>query len=395
LTFFGKYWRKRDATEIQYRLRQEIGNLKMWSRPPQLPDRFDASAPLFRLPDPSVIGQRLRGSRFSTEISELAKRIRAHNFPILGTVIDTGREIRWRRDYCGMRESDKRYFRLIPYLNLKRSGGHKIIWELNRHQHLVVLAQDYSLHGNCESLTEICVQLESWSCQNPFQCGINWTSALEVALRVLSWIWVWHLTGHALSPTLRRRLLEEIYRHGCHLEGNLSYYFSPNTHLLGEAVALHALGMLFGSPESKRWADIGANVVGLQMETQVRDDGTHFEQSSYYQLYSLDMFLFHAVLAHPDAAYRDKLGRMAEYLNVLSGPSRNIPFLGDDDGGRFFHPYGEHTQYGRATLATCSVTNGQHPHMTWLSKPHGGLDEPQRTSTRRSAIIRDYLLTQD
>jgi len=30
-----------------------------------------------------------------------------------------------------------------------------------------------------------------------------------------------------------------------------------------------------------------------------------------------------------------------------------LPFFGDDDGGRFFHPYGVRSQFGLATLATC------------------------------------------
>ena len=305
------------------------------------------------------MADRLRGSSFDTEISKLAERIRRHCFPILGVSVETGPEIRWRRDYCGTRESGASYFRRIPYLSQALTGNHKVIWELNRHQHLVVLAQDYCLHGNLESIAEIAAQLESWFEQNPFQRGINWASALEVALRVLSWTWVWHLAGEALTPKMRRRLLEQIYRHGWHLETNLSFYFSPNTHLLGEAVALHALGALFAFPESKRWAEAGARVVECQMETQVRDDGSHFEQSTYYQLYALDMCLFYACLANPGDAYRDKLGRMAQYLSALLGSSRNIPFLGDDDGGRFFYPYGEHPLYGRATLATCSVFLGR------------------------------------
>jgi hypothetical protein len=31
---------------------------------------------------------------------------------------------------------------------------------------------------------------------------------------------------------------------------------------------------------------------------------------------------------------------MTEYLRSISGPSAAIPFIGDDDGGRLFHPYG-------------------------------------------------------
>ena len=45
---------------------------------------------------------------------------------------------------------------------------------------------------------------------------------------------------------------------------------------------------------------------------------------------------------------------MADFLDTLMGP-RALPFLGDDDGGRWFHPYGRRDQFGRATLATCAT----------------------------------------
>jgi hypothetical protein len=46
---------------------------------------------------------------------------------------------------------------------------------------------------------------------------------------------------------------------------------------------------------------------------------------------------------------------MAEYLHALMGSDGTLPLIGDDDGGRLFHPYGDRMQFGRATLATCGV----------------------------------------
>jgi hypothetical protein len=37
------------------------------------------------------------------------------------------------------------------------------------------------------------------------------------------------------------------------------------------------------------------------------------------------------------------------------GPARALPFLGDDDGGRLFHPYGRRDRFARATMATASL----------------------------------------
>jgi hypothetical protein len=91
------------------------------------------------------------------------------------------------------------------------------------------------------------------------------------------------------------------------------------------------------------------------MERQIQNDGSHFEQSTYYHVYALDMFLFHATLAKPDTPYMEKLERMALYLHALLGPARSLAMIGDDDGGRFFHPYGRRDLFGRASMATASA----------------------------------------
>ena len=155
-----------------------------------------------------------------------------------------------------------------------------------------------------------------------------------------------------MGAATRGRLLDSLYVHGRHLEGNLSVYFSPNTHLLGEAVALHAVGTLFPDfPRAKRWRREGGAMVRAQMDAQVRADGSHFEQSTYYHVYALDMLKFSAVLEEMPPDYNAKLRRMEDYLDALLGPQRRLAYLGDDDGGRFFHPYGPRDRFGIASLA--------------------------------------------
>ena len=346
--------RLRSPKEFAFRLKQEIRNLWMFSTSP-VPSVVPSSRMSF-FPDPAAVAQAVRDTPYAQTTIACARQLLEHRFSLLGLEIDTGPDILWRRDYCNGTESGTRYFRRIPYLDVSRVGDHKMIWELNRHQHLVLLGQAYRLTGTVDFVNEIGCQLESWIEANPFQEGINWTSALEVGIRALSWIWVLHLAGDALDDALRARMMTQLFRHGLHVANNLSYYFSPNTHLLGEAVALHALGLLFpGVPGAKTWETVGAQIVWDQMQRQVRSDGSHFEQSSYYHLYALDMFLFHAAISKPSPTYLASLMRMAEYLDALAGPSQTLPFLGDDDGGRFFHPYGPRTRFPRGTLATCGI----------------------------------------
>jgi hypothetical protein len=345
----------RSPLEIWHRSKQELWNFGLLTASPSINSagiHFNAQV----LPKPRWLAT----TRFANTVRALADRILQHRFPLFAVEIATGPEIEWRRDYVNENITGLSYFRLIRYLDLERTGDHKWIWELNRHQHLVVLAQAFLLFGAREYVEEIERELDSWIAQNPFQRGINWASALEVAFRATSWLWILHLTGPELSTSMRHRLVAELYRHALHLENNLSFYFSPNTHLLGEAVALHAIAVLLPDlPGASKWNRKAAAVVEQQMDRQVRHDGSHFEQSTYYHVYALDMFLFHAALRNVSDAYKTNLARMADYLDALLGPDRRLPFFGDDDGGRWFHPFGDRSAFGRATLATGNSCFGE------------------------------------
>ncbi len=340
-------------------MRQEGGNLFRLIQPPHASP--SVKPPLAGLPD--------LDAGAPEEILRLAEGILQHRFPILAYEIETGPEINWRGDYVNRISSGADYIRRIPYLDFSAVGDHKVIWELNRHQHLVVLAQAWRLSGRAEFAREIEAQLESWWGANPYGYGINWVSALEVAFRALSWIRIYHLSGAEWSERTRRRFFDSLYAHGLHIEGNLSVYFSPNTHLMGEAVALHALGVLFpGLPRALRWKRAGGDLVREQMRAQVQADGSHFEHSSYYHVYAFDMLRFAASIEPMPADYMESLARMAAYLDALLGPQRRLPFFSDDDGGRLFHPYGERDRFGAESVAL------------WNTRP--GAVQPERSPSR-------------
>jgi hypothetical protein len=318
----------RSLREIAFRARQEARNLSLWASPPRT-DFVNGFRPWVPPADPAG----------REDVVEKARAIQQHRFQIFGQLLETGPAIRWRRDYARDIETPLVYFRRLPYLDAERAGDHKWIWELSRHQHLVTLAQAFRLTNEAGFLQEAVSQLESWLVQNPFLRGINWASALEAAFRALSWIWTWGLIAESVSHEFRDRWLRGLYLHGCFIENNLSVYFSPNTHLLGEALALQVLGLFFSSrPRARRWQTLGAALMRAQMDAQVRADGSHVEQSSYYHCYALDMFRFHAALAPCGEGYIRKLRRMKEYRSALCGPSGRLPLIGDDDGGMLLTP---------------------------------------------------------
>jgi hypothetical protein len=279
-------------------------------------------------------------------VLETAEKICQHRFDLLGYCdLDYGREIDWHLDRVhGKRASRDRSFK-IRYLDFASVGDAKITWELNRHQHLVTLAKAYRLTGDSRYASELIAQFRHWQVENPYLRGINWASSLEVAFRALSWLWVYFLLEKtaAMTPQFREEWLTAMALCGRHIELYPSTYFSPNTHLLGEAVALLFIGTLCTELRSaSRWKQRGWEMVLRESARQVRPDGFYFEQSTYYHVYALDFMLHAEVLATRNdmpfpSEYRRRLGQMLEVLAVLCRAG-TPPRWGDDDGGRVFDP---------------------------------------------------------
>lgn len=299
----------------------------------------------------------------SARIVEEAEQICQHRFRLLGyTNVDYGPEIDWHRDAVHGKQAPRRSWFTIKYLNFEDVGDHKVIWELNRHQQLVTLAKAYALTGQQPFVAELLHQWYHWQKENPYPVGINWASSLEVAFRSLSWLWALHLLVDCtdLPESFHRDLVQGLGLNGRHIEQYLSTYFSPNTHLLGEGVALFFIGTLCPQlAPARRWQQRGWEIVLREAERQVRPDGFHFEQSTYYHVYALDLFLHARILAArngvPIASSFDRtIERMLEALSRLSqtGPP---PRFGDDDGGRLFNPQRNLAEHMLDPLATGAV----------------------------------------
>jgi hypothetical protein len=299
-----------------------------------------------------------------TEILREADEVCGHRFRLLGYEnLDYGDPIDWHLDRVHGKRAPLHPWCKIPFLDFAVVGDHKVTWELNRHQHLVTLAKAHLLSGNQDAkyVRELIAQQRSWIKANPYPLGMNWGSALEVAFRSLSWIWVDQLlAGTAEYEQFRSELAPVLAFHGRYIERYLSTYFSPNTHLLGEAVALFFLGTLYSQmPGAARWKESGWQIVLHEAQRQVRPDGVYFEQSLYYHVYALDFFLYARWLAERNgmeipAAYDAALGRMLDVVAALAqaGPAEGF---GDDDGGRLWNPRRNRTEHMTDPLALGSV----------------------------------------
>jgi len=291
-----------------------------------------------------------------------AERICRHQFDLLGYEgLDYGPEIDWHLDAVNGKRAPLRPWFKINYLDYSEVGDVKVTWELNRHQHLVTLAKAYCFTGDEKFVEEIIRQWYSWRQHNLYPIGVNWASSLEVAFRSISWLWILHLLQKCklVSSEFKSYVHQALMLCGRYIERYLSTYFSPNTHLLGEGVALFFLGVLLNNRSTGRWKQRGWDIVLAQADRQIQPDGMHFEQSMYYHVYALDLFLHARILAAnneiPIPAKLDCiLEQMLDALCLL-GRTSMPPRLGDDDGGRLFNPCRNRAEHFLDPLSTGAV----------------------------------------
>jgi hypothetical protein len=258
-------------------------------------------------------------------------------------VSDERSPIDWHFDPVHRRRGPRVFWARVPYLD-PSCGDHKIIWELNRHQYWTALGRAYWLTGDSRYRDAWVTHLESWMEANPPLTGINWASMLELALRSISWLWALHFFAASEDGARDDRpwtldLLLGIDRQLTLVEQNLSLYFSPNTHLLGEALALYVVGRSL--PElsgASRWETLGRTVLIEQIERQINPDGGHRELSSHYHRYTLDFYLLALAIAQvtqdPAAPLcADAVASLARFARTIADADGRLPCLGDEDGG--------------------------------------------------------------
>jgi heparinase II/III-like protein len=295
-----------------------------------------------------------------------ADRIVAGEYDLLGFRMlrfDSNGATDWHCDPVHDRRAPRRFWADVPYLD-RECGDHKIIWELNRHQHWLALGRAFWLTGDSRYRAAWHAEFESWLADNPPLTGINWSSMLELAFRSLSWIWaLYFFTDPGLddsSPWIVDLLLG-IDTQLAHVEHNLSYYFSPNTHLLGEALALYVAGRALPQlAASARRATLGRDILVREIDRQICADGGHCERSTHYHKYALDFYLLALAVARitgDDGAadFERAAARLAFAARVLSTDRGRLPHFGDDDGGTLWPLTGRDPDDVRDTLAVAAA----------------------------------------
>lgn len=337
-----------------------------------------------------------------------AEGVVGNRFDLLGLVdLDFGDPIDWHLDPTTGVRAPRIHWSRIDTLDPGRTGDCRVIWELNRHQHLVDAGKAYWHTGNERYAHVFVDHIDSWISQNPAEVGINWANSMEVSFRTLSWLWSWHFFRQSdlVTPRFTIRLLRSFMEHGKHIERFLSTFPSAGAQFLGEALGLLYLGLLL--PETKRalqWRRRGFEILRAGLESQILADGGHCERSTCYHRYATDIFIHACILAirHDFHLFADTtegaLPGLIDYGLALAGPDGRLPMVGDGDGGRLLFLERDGPRDFGAVFSTGAVLFGRgdykaaagclHEETLWLLGPEAydrfdavALSEPSAAST--------------
>ena len=263
-------------------------------------------------------------------------------------------------------------------------GDIKHVWELNRHLHLVRLAQAWSVSGEVRWLHALEQQLRSWLDQCPPLQGPNWTSPLEMGIRLVNWALLWQLVGGEGSSLfagesgqrLRADWLDSIHAHCRTIARNLSRHSSANNHLIGELAGLFVGASVWPCwKESGNWMEQARRELEQQARLQYSLDGVNREQAFAYHVFSAE-FLFVAGLVGQATGvpfsrnYWGVLQRALRFLRSVRDVGGHVPMVGDADDGIVFRLDAAGSDRAAQLLALGDTVFGgapdKHPGVRWL-----------------------------
>src|SRR5437879_1735350 len=192
-------------------------------------------------PDPQSLGEDSRAL-----IVAFADEIRGGRYPFLGYgTTELGTRPKWNLDFIS--GSEWSYVEREYHDGIRHDGSDvKVPYELSRLQFLPILGKAHVLTGD-DSYRQAAKELLShWIQSNPPPVGVNWTIAMEAALRAMSICFLLNL----LSPFRREEqpwlatVTNSLAQHLLFIEANIEFsHLLTSNHYLSDIVGLYCLSM--------------------------------------------------------------------------------------------------------------------------------------------------------
>jgi hypothetical protein len=332
-------WRVRDhMLQAAWSLRQVRPEQVAAPMPPPAGDRqFTAILP------PGTAARVPEAAR--TAVLDRADRLMRGEWEVLGVLRTDMVLPGWFHDpVTNRRSAPERYAFRIDHRSEEQNGNVKQLWETSRLQHLTLLATAWYLSGDERYAHRVADQLRSWWRENPFLSGVNWTSGIELGLRLISLTWIRRLLddwpGAAGLFERDALAMRQIRWHQQYLAAFHSRGSSANNHVIAEAAGQLVASCAFPwFRESERWRRNSARLLERELIRNTFPSGIGRELASDYQGFITELGFIAAVEAevsgHPlSARIWERMCAMADSAAALVDARLRPPRQGDSDEGR-------------------------------------------------------------
>ncbi len=218
----------------------------------------------------------------------------------------------------------------------------KAPWELSRLQFAPIVAKAFVLSDDRRYRESLKSLLIDWIVNNPVGKGVNWTIAMEAALRGISLC----LTIELLWPFREEekpwldQITASLWQHLRFIEAHNEFSFRlRSNHYLSNLVGLTTLSAYLRGPGMQRRLRKYARAVQREILLQTYADGGDGEASTGYHVLVAQMGL-HSFMVQRRCgctmapAFEARLRRMFAWIATLADDAGKLPHLGDCDNGR-------------------------------------------------------------
>lgn len=291
------------------------------------------------------------GSKVEKElIISRASNSKQHIFDVLGSGPIKMERIQWSKEIkTGYQWPVGVYYLKIRSMTPKGSDI-KVPWEISRCHHLLWMAEAYCITNDESYALEIVTQIRDWIKNNPMMYSVNWTCAMDVAIRAINWMYSLVLIGKSyyLTDEFAKEVYVSLYQHlffiNRNLEKNIPY---SNNHYFSDIVGQLYLGQLFSSTRyGKKTLKRAIKEYIREIELQILPSGVDYERSvSYHRLMTelalYPYYMLSRIGQKLPQIVLERISRMIGYISQYTMANGSSPLVSDNDDGRLlpFVPY--------------------------------------------------------
>lgn len=239
-------------------------------------------------------------------------------------------------------------------------GDARTNWEKNRHFQWVLKAKRiYVLPNTSDNcFVKLKGEIARWMEDNPFLHGISWTSAMELAIRSINWMFTLAFLQKAGKdlPELRNGIINITD----YLTKHYSRYSSANNHLMVEATAIGLAGFAFNN---RAWQELATLILTEELTMQNYSDGVNKELSLHYQTFGMEAYLLlaHVMQKNNKSCWEQwipMLKNEAEFVSHSTWKEKIVCEFGDDDEGKIIDLQGGEWHQWDYILQLASLVTG-------------------------------------